>query len=274
MATFLFWNVNGKPLEGIVRNLTRRHDVDVLVLVESKIPPGRMLETLNRGGRRIYHFAFPALEGIAIYMRYSLARHHVIDDQHPGTRVTIREITIPLGMPILLVAVHLPDKLRWSHQSQTLWCPRIADRIRRAEEAVGHSNTVLVGDLNMNPFDDGLIGANGLHATMARDVARKGSRRVLRERFPYFYNPMWPLLGDAGIGRPSGTYYHRRGEPVEFFWNMFDQVLIRPALLDLFRDERLTIVTDDGSTPLLSGAGRPRKRAVSDHLPVAFTIDL
>ena len=55
---------------------------------------------------------------------------------------------------------------------------------------------------------------------------------------------------------------------------MFDQVLVRPALLDVFRNEELTILTDDGSTRLLSSTGRPRKDAFSDHLPVAFTLDL
>lgn len=131
-----------------------------------------------------------------------------------------------------------------------------------------------MGDLNMNPFDDGLIAATGLHATMARDVARKESRSIRGEDFRYFYNPMWPLFGDAGVGRPSGTYYYRRGQPVELLWNVFDQVLVRPTLLDVFRNEELTILTDDGSTRLLSSTGRPRKRAFSDHLPVAFTLDL
>jgi hypothetical protein len=206
-------------------------------------------------------------------MRYSLARHRLVDEDG-GVRITIREISFLSGTGVLLAVVHLPSKLRWRDASQTSWCKQVGDKIRAAEESIGHSRTVLVGDLNMNPFEAGLIDANGLHATMARDVAREESRIVRGESFRYFYNPMWPLFGDAGVGRPSGTYYHRRGEPVEFFWNMFDQVLVRPALLDVFRNEELTIVTDDGSTRLLSGRGRPRKDAVSDHLPVAFTLDL
>lgn len=38
----------------------------------------------------------------------------------------------------------------------------------RMEEKIGHKCTVLVGDLNMNPFETGLIAANGLHATVSK----------------------------------------------------------------------------------------------------------
>ena len=42
----------------------------------------------------------------------------------------------------------------------------------------------------------------------------------------FFYNPMWGHFGDALDG-PPGSYYDARSEAVAYFWNVFDQVLIR-----------------------------------------------
>ena len=48
-----------------------------------------------------------------------------------------------------------------------------------------------------------------------------------------FYNPMWNLLGDAQ--EPYGTYYYAgNGHPINTYWNIYDQVIIRPALRGTF----------------------------------------
>ncbi len=71
---------------------------------------------------------------------------------------------------------------------------------------------------------------------MDRKVARDVVRTVQEQGYGFFYNPMWGLFGDGTRG-PSGTFYHRRAEHKVYFWNMFDQVLVRPQLLDRFRME-------------------------------------
>ena len=40
---------------------------------------------------------------------------------------------------------------------------------------------------------------------------------------------------EAEIG---GTFYYENAEPVCYFWNMYDQVLLRPELLEGFRRNR------------------------------------
>ena len=57
MVTFLFWNLNQKPLQSAVAKLTLQHEVDVLMLVESIIPPALLLKELNRLGEVSYHYA-------------------------------------------------------------------------------------------------------------------------------------------------------------------------------------------------------------------------
>lgn len=123
----------------------------------------------------------------------------------------------------------------------------------------------------MNPFEVGMIKANGLHATMSHKIAKQVNRRVQANNYDYFYNPMWSLMGDLSTNI-SGTYYYRRAELVNYQWNIFDQILIRPSLLDNLNKKSLEIVINDGIKDLVTRSGIPNKQLYSDHLPIKFTL--
>ena len=176
-------------------------------------------------------------------------------------------------MDVLLAVTHLPSKLYWSSESQSQSCTQLAREIRRCEAESGHTRTILVGDLNMNPFEFGMVSSQGLHGTMARRVAERECRTALNREYPLFYNPMWGHFGD-GIDGPPGTYYNSRAEHVCYFWNMFDQVLVRPSLLDAFDNDHLRILDTSGEDSLLTAGGRPSKSEASDHLPIVFGLEL
>jgi hypothetical protein len=141
------------------------------------------------------------------------------------------------------------------------------------ETKVGHRNTVLVGDLNMNPFEKGLVSANGLNAVSSRQVASRGSRKVLSRQYPFFFNPMWGHFGDRP-GHPLGSYYYERAEMVNYFWNVFDQVMVRPDIMDRCDGEGIKILTKVGDKSLLLDDGTPNSKDSSDHLPLLFEIEL
>ena len=107
-----------------------------------------------------------------------------------------------------------------------------------------------MGDLNVNPFEEGIVATEGFHAVMSRATAQRAERQVRGASYPFFYNPMWSHLGDHPSG-PPGTYYYERSEHVEYFWNMFDQILIRPSLLKNFRSEDVRIISEIGAISLL-----------------------
>lgn len=141
------------------------------------------------------------------------------------------------------------------------------------EQKVKHSRTILVGDLNMNPFEDGVVSALGLHSVMTRKIAAKEKRIVQKSEYPYFYNPMWGLWGDGTDG-PAGTYYESRAEHVCHFWNMFDQVLVRPSLFSAFSNKDLKILMHDGTDPLINKHELPDEKHASDHFPILFKLNL
>lgn len=125
----------------------------------------------------------------------------------------------------------------------------------------------------MNPFEEGVFAAAGLNAVMTKEVARRVARTIQGRRYSFFYNPMWGHFGDRTEG-PPGTYYYDRAEHATLFWHMFDQVLLRPDVIDLFCDQELRILTDDGDISFLSTNGLPNATTASDHLPILFSLDL
>ncbi|MCI0690586.1 hypothetical protein L0337_01115 [candidate division KSB1 bacterium] len=245
--------------------------IDVVLLVECIVPPEVMLTALNEKRIKKYHYA-PGIgcKKVEIFVRFS---SEFIQPIHEEDRLTIRHLALPGKLDLLLAVTHFPSKLSWSESSQALECIELARSIRFAEKKISHSRTVLVGDLNMNPFEDGVISAHGLHGVMSRSLANKKSRIVQSKEYAFFYNPMWNLLGDATPGAP-GTFYYNDSQPIVFFWNMFDQVLIRPDLLSIFHNEDLKIITVDKNGSFLSKQGIPDKDRLSDHLPIFFKLRL
>ena len=271
MTSFLFWNINRKDLQRSIASLARQYDIDVLMLAECEIEVGILLRELNEEGRFGYHYS-PGIvcEKIKVFTRFPREFIMPVDE---ADRLTIRHLRPPESTDILLAIIHSPSKLHWSKSSQAAECTVLSDSIKEAEDRIGHTRTVLVGDLNMNPFEDGMVNANGLHGMMSRGIAQKGTRFVQSREYPFFYNTMWGLFGDGTPG-PSGTYYYRNSEHTAFFWNMFDQVLIRPDLLSRFDNEGLEILESDGEVSFLSDEGLPDTNAASDHLPVMFRLAL
>ncbi len=270
MTNFLFWNLCRKPLAERLSLIANKYSVDVIILAECEIAPGLMLETLNRQSSPMFHYCPGQCDRVTIYARFSadfLAPYSETD------RISIRRLSL-LGVPeILLAAVHLPSKLHASGLDQYEVSRHLSGIIREAEERAGHTRTLLVGDLNMNPFESGAVSAVGLHGVMTREVAMRNSRFVQGTDYPFFYNPMWGLFGEGREG-PAGSYYYAKSGHETYFWNIFDQVLLRPALLPNFRNDDLKILADDGVGTLLSKRGLPDNKAASDHLPILFSLTL
>ena len=272
MIKFLFWNIGKKRLEASVGRLVREHDIDVVALVECEVPTDDMLAVLNDAEERAFSPGMTELDDVAVFARLGERSFRTVRED-PATRLSIRHLTLPSGTDIFLAVTHLPSKLHWREDSQCHLCIQLADRISGREKGVGHTRTVLVGDLNMNPFESGVVSSLGLHGTMTRRVARRKSRTVLKRQYPFFYNPMWGHFGD-GLDGPPGTYCNSRAEAVCHFWNMFDQVLVRPSLLDAFDNDHLKILDTLGGDSLLTARGLPDKSAASDHLPIVFGLEL
>jgi hypothetical protein len=272
-TSFLFWNLARKPLRQCVATLAATHGADVVMLAECEEDPLQVLQALNAVcSARAYNF--PASYGDRIRIFTTFPKTQLRDDFNDSAmdRLTIRRLRVGRPPGILLAAIHFQDRRNWSREAQALEATVVARHIAEREDRAGHRRTVLVGDLNMNPYEIGVLGTQALNAVMTRHLAARIDRTVAGRSNRCFYNPMWGLLGDRTPG-PSGTFFFGASEPTNCYWHMLDQVLLRPVLMNGLKD--LRILDHDGQDSLVTKHGRPRKSSShSDHLPLFFQLDL
>src|SRR5258706_4586876 len=187
MTTFLFWNVNKKPLTSLIAALAQEHSVDVLILAECDITPSTLLYALNQSNVSYSYAPGIGCRKIEIYTKFS---SEFLPPIWESDRLTIRHLALPGSTSILVAATHFISKAQWDKESQFAECQRLATDIIQAEKQVNHTRTILVGDLNMNPFESGVVAARGLHAVMSQEIALRKKRTVQGIDYPIFYNPM------------------------------------------------------------------------------------
>lgn len=258
-----------KPLWDRLASIILRHHVDIVMLAECPEEPAEACRLLSAKTNRHFHTAPGTLGKLQLLTSFPEESLTPVFDDLAG-RLTIRRLLLDERRIDLLVAVaHLPSKRHYSDSDQQFIAAELARDISDHERRFGNSRTVLVGDFNMNPFENGVVGAIGLHAVMTRAIAQSDTRTVSARKYRYFYNPMWSFFGDRNDG-PAGTYYYAQSTPIAYFWNMFDQVLLRPEIMHWLMD--LRILDHDGSASLLNARGIPDSVGGSDHLPLYFRL--
>src|SRR5688572_32875155 len=80
MTTFLFWNLNRRPLLPLIRALVEEHGVDVLVLAESQLLPEVLLEELNAQTDQAFSSPMNLSEDLQILIRYPVSAMEPLRD--------------------------------------------------------------------------------------------------------------------------------------------------------------------------------------------------
>lgn len=261
----LFWNLNRCDRRGLVCAAVNAESADVVVLIENKVPA---LDTLSAIQDHVsFDFSLPdAIPGR--FQVFSRATDYDLSEIYSGDRVSIRRFKFS-GVELLLGVVHVVDKRNFDDSRQSVQAVLLADEIRRVEQQCKHERTIVIGDFNMNPFDEAMNIAAGMNAMMTAKCVKRRHRTVQKLKYPFFYNPMWGLFGDRTIG-PAGTFYNASGSRGTFGWNMLDQVLLRPDAIELFAN--VEILSTAGATSLETAQTRPASKRASDHLPVVVTL--
>jgi Endonuclease/Exonuclease/phosphatase family len=272
MTSFLFWNVMGHDVRTLIARAVIERGVDILLIAEPGVSDGDMQTALRTATGRDYAALSEPNDKVRVFTRLNSALWVRRQTDALSARMAIWTVAAGQVPGIVLAAAHFVSKNHASPGEQGMLATELSKEIRKVEETVGHARTIVLGDLNMNPFEDGMTGALALHAVMTRTLAERETRIVQGQSYRFFYNPMWGCWGDRTVG-PPGTYYHRAATLAELFWHMFDQVLLRPNLMNDLHD--LSIIDSiQGESLLTRPAGLPRAGDVSDHLPIAFRLNL
>jgi Endonuclease/Exonuclease/phosphatase family len=282
--TVLFWNFNIDkgdlllqcPTEGdksaVVARVVQEYDVDMLVLDECRIPATILLNALQTIDPTFEHPADPNRR-FKFFTRFP--GHHLEPWLGDG-RLAVRRLQFEGYQDILMAVFHYLDRRNNRPLKQHRRLKEHTRTLLAAEQKAGHDRTILFGDLNMNPYEIGMLDPeSGLGAMMTWDLATiHGARKG--DDLPRFYNPMWSVMGRAEV---PGTFYWDDDDPENTYWHCLDGVLLRPALRESFRDEDLRIIR---WIPGLSGERIDLIRLTevhwrvtySDQPPILFKIDL
>jgi len=236
-------------------------------LAENTLPDGLLLASLNSADGGGYA-RVPVLQcrSLATYHRPSRVCVKPITG---ADRYVIASVIPAAGEQINLCLAHGPMQL-YSPSRPARFARKLSRELRDVEETNGHCRTVFMGDVNIDPFHDGVVLPEGLNATPDLRVASRCTRTVDDVEYPFFYNPMWRLLGDDS-GGPPGSFFWDSDE-TSIYWHMLDQALLRPQLLDHWAMADLTIPTRAGTIPLVTASGRPQRASASDHLPLVLSL--
>lgn len=263
---FIFWNTKNTDRTAEIVDLFLENECDIAIFAEYNSDDKSILSSLLKNNQPCFFLPNIGCESIKILTNKKLSDFSI---RFETDRFSIREIKSSDCIPTLLCLVHLPSKLYMSNEDQKTVACYLKHDVENAEAAAKHENTIIVGDFNMNPFDSGMFFADALHSVPCKVIAKKEHRVLSGRKHKFFYNPSWNLLGDRNAS--PGTYYLRTGSYSRMHWNVLDQVIMRPCISTRYIDGSLRIIPATQSTTLIDDQKKPY---LSDHFPIAFSIDL
>lgn len=268
----LFWNLRSQPLEKVVARVAAEHHADIVILCEHGDRVAAHVAAMNKSGQvQPAQLVRPVLPKQSTLAAISRLAQGVVAPVIEARHCVIYAIAQSGGEELMLACVHLSSSLHQSERDLMILSQDAANLIRDQESQRGHRRTLVVGDFNMDPYHPGMVTSHAFHAVMDRRLAMEESRMIQSREHFFFYNPMWSRLGDESPG-PPGTYFYRQASPECHFWHVWDQVLVRPALLSQFKSSNLSVISQVGVSSLLDARGRPNSKKFSDHLPIVFEI--
>ena len=259
----LFWNVGKRQLDQRIVDLATDTSADVIFLAENG---GDSTETLDRLQRVSKQFFRPTSIAEGRLQCFCRTPSLGLEEISHESRTSYRKMLFS-GESICLVATHGVDLRNNDSDHRCGFAHELANEIRRVKLAFSLA-AVVVGDLNMNPFDPGMWLPTALNAVPTRQCASKGTRAFNGKEYDLYYNPMWSVLGDGSPG-PPGTIYDASAQGFPG-WSVFDQALVHYSLVSLFRN--VEILTTAAGQNLATPKGRPSRVAGSDHFPNLLTM--
>ena len=256
-----FWNVNkNTKINTYIKDIISENNVDIMIMAEYEDNVDELLKLVGNDNLVMQKYMSSGCKRLVIIGNNNNVK--------PGFQEDYFSIQI-VEDKYILCCVHLPSKVFSDEKKQIMVVRNIIEQISYMEEKYRSSNTIIVGDFNTNPYESVCLDADCFHGIPVFEEARRNKRKILNNDFSMFYNPMWNFFGDFSF--PYGTYYYSGNEIANPFWDIYDQVLIRPSLRQMFIDKELKILHKTKKKTLLDVKRHPNK-IISDHLPILFEI--
>lgn len=256
----LFWNLGKNDNSQYLAKCISERKIDFAILSEyENLSFPYVLNELNNSYRHISgkggcdKITMLALSDVDVHVRREQARYVLYS-------IKYNEIDFNI------VGVHLQDRRNSDSAQRISIVGRLMNDLKNLEDSSRCRRSVIVGDLNANPYDKELLQMNAFHAVLFKDVIKSAETRTVDGiRYRRLYNPILHFLSENT--KNYGSYYDTRGSCTST-WHCFDQALVSKALVDAI--ESLEYLKSIGDSDLIARKGP--KREVSDHLPLFIQI--
>jgi len=273
MVAFTFWNIDNTDeprdlAEPLVR-LAIETQCDILATAETGDAHAGLESFLQAACDENFRHLTSLPCRVHIWTRLGRDRIRRVESE-PSLYESFELLSASLG-PALLVFAHLRSKpgrhptREWADTLEFVAALRALEGRRNAS-----GGTLVLGDLNLHPYDVAMRYPDALNSVASRQVVVASPRRTYRKTtHDRFYNPTWNLLGDAN--GPPGTHYWRNGRE-EVGWYVLDHVLLGAKLAPRLHLSSLRVVTTIGPDTLVAADGT-MARQWPDHLPLTFELE-
>lgn len=251
----IFWNTNrNENINKYLLQLIEEKDADIIILAEYNDQSSKLINELY-----LKDLYFKVVRGIACkkinVMFKSNIKPTLNDDNANYISLKIEKNNLQFQ----LFASHFPSKLRTDERNRRIVAQEMKGDINKYE------NAIVIGDLNSNPFEETVAALTGLNALPTKEMK---IRRVQRKEEKILYNPMWKFFWD--FSSFPGTYFYNNSSDINYYWNIFDQVLMTHNFIKYFESEKLEIIKKIENINLIKK--EKIDGAISDHLPIFVSL--
>lgn len=266
MCKILFWNVNRKELSSTISKIANSTNADVIVLCEPSNQSDLTLQVLQQEVSK--DFISPYSNSIDRFHCFIRSKNLDLTELHKGKRTSYTKLNIGGETNLILGLIHGPDLRNYDSAARQSFAERLGEEARFVISEKRNNKMMLLGDFNMNPYDRAMNLASGYNAMSTKACTHAKKRTHLEDKYDFYYNPMWGILGDSSVG-PAGTVFDTSNQG-QYGWSTFDQVLFHHAALKYY--DQVKIISEAGTINLATSKGHPNSKEYSDHFPILISL--
>lgn len=280
----LSWNYQGKTNKyklGALRQLVTENNIDIVVLQEaSGIKISSILSTTHS---EVGYMMGKISAGVRVFLRHSMFAHTPAQLGYYNKYALINLRPVNSQNSFNLIAVHLYSKVGRTERKQMWENLDFIEEINKWEKSTGTDKSIMIGDLNHNPYDGNMLDPNVVNSRDSRNVISHQKKfKPIGSKDSYWYNPMWNMLGDhdpyTSSKRVPGTYYFNKEDETPI-WNMLDGFMLRPSLMENIDFSESKVISGTSSYPFVKSLVTGKNDSFiheyySDHLPIKLTVKI
>ena len=218
----LFWNLKNNDTTSLILTLIKKENIDIALFTETDGINVSQISELSK--------EFDLIKGLSDDCKvFGFVKKDI-----PISKIQDRKRYILFeckrnDFSFNLIGVHLESNLHNQNHSRMATIADLKNDISVLESE--NLKTVIIGDFNIDPFNEQMSSFYFLHAVSFRDLIKKDYIEHDNITYKKFYNPMLGLISESK--KLYGSYYYYDIENI--YWHFYDQCLLRKEILPYYK---------------------------------------